>query len=424
LAATLMIAAAFSIYSLRQLQGVRQLHSEDIESTRGDSLQLLRLHNALSSLGAAIHAIEGRPSDPLPEDFAQSLRNIASEIREGLREDRGLIMHPGDEDVIAPMRTLSATMEALVESSRSGKTGFDLKRSVIALDASQHALSAAVGGLIQRNIQLELAASSKISQIYDGVERNIYLFMTAMLIAIAAIGLIAAYYDGKIFDRLRTLSEQRSTLARRLIGVQEEVFRSVSRELHDDFGQILTAIGAMLRRVEKQHPNCESCTLTRDVVEIKAVTQEALDKTRSFSQALHPSILDDYGLDRAIERHIAVFHKQTGLSIRVEKSGITPVPEDKAIHIYRILQEALSNISKHARATHATVRLTFEPRALSLDVEDDGVGITAHQNGGLGLVAMRERAELLKASFTVSSGGTGGTMIKLRVPLQETVAND
>jgi signal transduction histidine kinase len=293
--------------------------------------------------------------------------------------------------------------------------------ALLDVDVRRHRLSAGVGDLLSGNVERELEVSGRIAAIYDAVERNIYLFMVAMLIAIAAIGLLAAYYDRKIFDRLRALSEQRSTLARRLIGVQEEVFRSVSRELHDDFGQILTAIGAMLRRVEKQHPNCEVCSITRDVVEIKEITQEALDKTRSFSQALHPSILDDHGLDRAVERHVAVFHKQTGMSIRVEKSGEVPVPEEQAIHVYRILQEALSNVAKHSKATQVAVRLVFEPHELRLEVEDDGVGIGHPQNGGLGLVAMRERADLLSADFTVTSALTGGTMIKLRVPLQQTV---
>jgi two-component system sensor histidine kinase UhpB len=99
------------------------------------------------------------------------------------------------------------------------------------------------------------------------------------------------------------------------------------------------------------------------------------------------------------------------------------VPEEKAIHVYRIVQEALSNVAKHSRANQATVRLVFERGQLCLDVEDDGVGMGDHQNGGLGLVAMRERAELLSAGFSVISNPTGGTMIKLRVPLK-TAAHD
>src|ERR671913_540233 len=115
-----------------------------------------------------------------------------------------------------------------------------------------------------------------------------------MLAGIAAIGAFVAVSNRKLFERLAQLSQQRSTLSRRLIGLQEEVFRSVSRELHDDFGQILTAIGTMLRRAEKKGLPADS-PFREEISEVRQVVQETLEKTRSFSQALHPTILDDYG---------------------------------------------------------------------------------------------------------------------------------
>ena len=123
-----------------------------------------------------------------------------------------------------------------------------------------------------------------------------------------------------VFREMEQLSEQRSGLARKLITMQEEMFRSISRELHDEFGQMLTAVGAMLSRARRQH--CPPA-LTGDLDEIRAIAQEALDKTRSLTQTLHPSILDDGGLEEAIDWYLSVFEKQTGIHVALEKSGVS-----------------------------------------------------------------------------------------------------
>jgi signal transduction histidine kinase len=95
------------------------------------------------------------------------------------------------------------------------------------------------------------------------------------------------------------------------------------------------------------------------------------------------------------------------------------VPEGKAIHVYRVLQEALSNVARHSHASAATVRLTNGDGSLGLEVEDDGIGIAASRGRGLGLVAMQERAELVQGYFEVKNSARGGTLIKLKIPLEE-----
>jgi signal transduction histidine kinase len=187
--------------------------------------------------------------------------------------------------------------------------------------------------------------------------------------------------------------------------------------LHDDFGQILTAIGVMLQRAEKRGLPADS-PLRADVAEIRQVAQEALEKTRSFSQALHPTILDDYGLERAIERHSQSFEKQTGIATVFDRDGSFPVAEARAIHMYRVVQEALTNVARHSQATKATVRLHRRGNSIVLQVEDDGKGMPEKPVSGLGLIAMRERAELLRGTFDVKRNGNCGTLVSLEVPLE------
>jgi signal transduction histidine kinase len=290
------------------------------------------------------------------------------------------------------------------------------------LAAQQSALSATVARLLVHNNEAEEQSFAAIEQIYKAVERNVYLFVAAMLIAIVATSSAVIYFNRQIFLHVASLSEQRSTLARKLITIQEDVLRSVSRELHDEFGQILTAVSAMLNRAEKKGVPPDS-PLRTELTEVREIVQDALQKVRGLSQALHPTILDDYGLEKAMERFVPTFEKQTGISVEYHKEGTSEVPDSQAIHVYRVLQEALNNVAKHSRATAAWVRVQFGPERLKLEIEDHGVGLQADGNGshGLGLVAMRERAELLNGTLVLARPPEGGTRVTLSVPLAASV---
>jgi signal transduction histidine kinase len=191
--------------------------------------------------------------------------------------------------------------------------------------------------------------------------------------------------------------------------------------LHDEFGQILTAIGAILGRAEKQMP--EGSAVRKDLHEVRDIAQKTLENVRSLSQALHPVMLDETGLENTVDWYLPMMEKQTGIAIRHSKSG-TPFPLDASagIHIYRILQEAMNNVVRHSGAREAWVRWRFLEDTLVVEVEDHGSGIEARggegqmTKPGIGLVAMRERAELLGAAIEIAQPAQGGTLIRLQVP--------
>src|SRR5205823_1811292 len=241
-----------------------------------------------------------------------------------------------------------------------------------------------VARLLVLNNETEEQAAMAVQGIYGGIERRIYWFVLAVLLAISAISLYIIRANRAIFDQMAALSDQRRVLARKLIGVQEDILHSVSRELHDEFGQILTAVGAMLGRAGKNLP--ADSIFRIELAEVREIAQSTLERLRSLSQALHPSILDDYGLEKAIEWHVAQFGKQTGIAIRYEKEGNGPmVGRQEAIHVYRILQETLNNVARHSKSQSAWVRLKIEADRLRLEVEDRGVGMMNKTGGGLGL---------------------------------------
>jgi signal transduction histidine kinase len=162
-------------------------------------------------------------------------------------------------------------------------------------------------------------------------------------------------------------------------------------------------------------------SLSEDLDEIRNTAQEALEKTRSLTQALHPAILDDAGLEEAIGWYLSVFERQTGIHVDLEKSGLSrELGEDRPIHVYRVLQEALNNLARHSRSISAWVRVRFLADRLELEVEDRGVGLDyeTKESRGMGMIAMRERAALLSGRIQFLRPEQGGTLVKLDVPLE------
>src|SRR5208282_3915752 len=218
-----------------------------------------------------------------------------------------------------------------------------------------------------------------------------------------------------IFARLAALSEQRSELAQKLISTQESTLRHISRELHDEFGQVLTAIGSLLGRAGNHLP--EDSRVREELQEVREIAQSTLDNIRSLSQALHPVLLEEAGLVSTLDWYIPTVERQAGLVLHYEKSGTAfPLDGGASVHVYRVLQEALNNVSRHSGAKEAWVRLKFLADTLELEVEDHGKGISPERNGrGIGLVAMRERAELIGGTLEFLRPASGGTVVRLRI---------
>jgi signal transduction histidine kinase len=425
LAITLAAVGIFSFYALGQIRGLEDLQTHIVDRNRKDSLQLLRIQKDLNELGIAMRDMtEGDEPYPL-EAWKQQFDGHRTDLEDALRLEAQLapLQDPRNEHYLAEQLDQFWTSAARVfELAARGQDRAARQMIRTSLEARQAALTSAVARLLFENNVAEQNAADRIQGIYRGVARNIYIFVAAMLVAIALTTLYLIYSNRRLFDHLATVSEQRSDLAQKLITLQEETLHSLSRELHDDFGQVLTAIGAMLRRAEKRLPR--DSPFCAELREVREVAQETLEKTRNLSQLMHPSILDDGGLENAIDWYLPVFEKQTGIRVRYEKKGNGAAITDRvAIHVYRVLQEALNNLARHSGSPLALVRLDFEGGRLHLEVEDRGRGMPESHNGstrkGIGMTAMRERAELLHGSFEVLHPGEGGTLVRLEVPLTD-----
>ena len=214
---------------------------------------------------------------------------------------------------------------------------------------------------------------------------------------------------GESETRLRALSAQ-------LITAQEDERRRLSRDLHDELGQIVTAVTLDLQRATQADGAKKNDLLHQATQE----TQCLLDKIHEITVRIRPTLLDDLGLKDAVQSLLGDFERRTGIATRTELSfDRSDIPAPTSENVFRILQEALTNVAKHARAKEVTVNLKVTQRNVCLSVLDAGAGFAPAQiNGhGLGLLGMRERAELLDGDFQVHAESGKGTQIQVTIPL-------
>jgi signal transduction histidine kinase len=420
---TIAAVVAYSWYITRQISTLRELQNNLVEHNRRDSLRLLRVQNDLNSLGLAMRAMLDN-DEPYPLIAWQAqFQRIRTDLNSALQgEDQLSMAKRAPEQSLYLQESLAQFWDAVdrtFATARDGKEAEARTQIRLTLQARQATLSTTVSRLLVQNNESEQQAAAQVRAIYDRVQRQVYTFLTATLLAILLTSLYLIRWNRRLFAQLGDLSQQRSDLAQKLISSQESTLRSISRELHDEFGQILTAIGSLLTRSANHLP--EGSPLRADLGEVRDIAQTTLDKVRSLSQALHPVMLDETGLESTLDWYIPTVEKQTGIDISYLKSGAPfAVDGNSAVHIYRVLQEALNNVARHSGARQAQVRLNFLAESLELEIEDHGKGNDGSvSRNGIGLVGMRERAELLKGTIEFRRPPQGGTLVTLKVPRED-----
>ena len=396
-----------------QLRSLRELQTRTIDRNRMDSLLLLRIQNGLNAIALTMRDMVDSQEPYSLDAWQPQLRRIRSDLEDALSREEKLSLvdrDPGQRRYMADsFRQFWDALDRTFDMARNGRDEESRTTIRMSLQARQAALSTAVARLLIANNEIEQTAATRTRELYDGVERNVYTFLAAMLVVIVLTSLYLVQYNRRLFEQVAALSERRSELAQQLISMQESTFRSISLELHDDFGQILTAIGAMLQRADRK---------PGDLFEIREIVQTALEKVRSLSHALHPVVLDEAGLESALDVYLPAFEKQTGIEVRYEKTGEgREVDRELSIHLYRVMQEALNNVARHSNSKCAAVRLRFLPQAIMLEVQDEGIGFQGNQSHGLGLVSMRERAGLVNGTIEFVGGERGGVLVRVTVPL-------
>ena len=432
LAVILSTFVLVAVYAAHQVRWLEDFQTNVVQRNRKASLQLLRLQNdaylLALSLGDMAHAETS--SYPLREWKPEVMR-LESDMEDALRrESEFAVSSPIADQERARLRIslqqFAAAADQVFSLAASGDEAKVRDAARAELEPKRVQIAQTVIELLRLNDHAQDEAAERINIVYGGVKRDIFLLIALLFLVAFGTGLYTFRANRRTFDHLQDLtgqlrvqSEQLRKLSWKLIEVQEDTLRQVSRDLHDEFGQILTGVGLMLRRVGKKAGGDPG--LTGEIEAVRQVAEETLQKVRDQSQMFRPAVLDDFGLEQTLEWLARVFEKQSGMTVHFESAGPeSSMAPEESIHVYRIVQEALSNTARHSRAGQAWVKVEGSGGELGVEIRDDGAGFdVVHAQGeGLGLMGMRERAEHLGGKLDVQSSPGAGTTIRVRVPLR------
>ncbi len=301
-----------------------------------------------------------------------------------------------------------------------------LRRQILPRRDGVIALAMEVDQWNAQNFQQERA---RIRKLQDEFERFLFrLSLVAVLLGLAVALLSAArvLFLERRADRQRLALEQAEQelrrLSRNLVQAQETERKSLSRELHDAVGQMLTAMGMELANLEMlQRSSPERFHGLLD--ELRRLNAETLRTVRDLAMGLRPSMLDDLGLGPALEWQARDFSRRSGIPVTVQMDGsLDDLPETHRTCIFRVVQEALTNCARHSQASAIRVAIHGRPDWLTVTVQDDGIGFErAHVSAGLGLLGMEERVRELDGTIEIASQPHKGTLLKVDVPIRKEV---
>lgn len=331
---------------------------------------------------------------PAPQPSTTQLTHVEtsmSETREAMRAFHRAVRRMRHEEE----RELNVRLEALD----------DTRTRMAALSAAGIVLTAGLLGWLLWMIRME-TARRRLAQ--ETLERS------------------HAQLESRVHERtsqLTAANERLSSVSKQIIQVQEEERRSIARDLHDEIGQALTAVKINAQEMAEHAKGTDVEPLVRDSLDLLS---QLVSRVRGLALELRPSLLDELGLREASKWYLNKLATRSELAVTFEADALwNRLTEDIEIACFRVLQEALTNVVKHARATTVSVKLHQTDEHLELMVCDDGVGLTANDihtsrlNGtGLGLIGMEERLHLLGGIFHVESQVGAGTQITAKFPIR------
>jgi signal transduction histidine kinase len=285
-------------------------------------------------------------------------------------------------------------------------------------------VSEEVQGLNRRDFVQQQA---EVADVYAAMRRRTLWQLSLILLASLTIGMLATRHVVQLEGRLREqqAKDWRNTrdlqqLSARLMTIQEEERRRISRDLHDEVGQVLTAIKVDLAVAERFIEGAGGATSL--LSNARTMAEGALQTVRDLSRLLHPTLLHDLGLPVAVDVYSRDFGQRHGIRVDVSHEGMERRrPTEVELAAYRIVQEGLTNVAKHAGATRAHVSLRSTDEGITIMIEDNGIGFDAAaessvESTGLGLVGIRERVARLGGSFTLNSLPGQGARLTVFLP--------
>jgi signal transduction histidine kinase len=361
------------------------------------------------------------------EGHRANLQRVSAEMNEALRTYSQSLT--GDEassfqKLEAEIRSYWAVLEPTFHwnaRERQARSGSFLEQELFPRRANTLRIADKIGGVNEQELS---SGDEELEEIFDGFRHRLTWMLAVALglgLALAAVTMhhtLRLARDADLRYREIVLAQgELKDLSARLVDAQEQERRAISRELHDEVGQSLSALLMELGNVSAVAPAGNS-ELRGHLESIRKLAESSVSVVRNMALLLRPSMLDDLGLIPALQWQAREISKRTGMGVEVIAENVADdLPEEHKTCVYRVVQEALNNCARHAGARHVRIRVIQRPEMIALSVEDDGKGFDSTHVRGLGLLGMEERVTHLGGAFVVRSEPGHGTFVSVDLPL-------
>jgi signal transduction histidine kinase len=407
----LLVAAA--IVGIRSIQSIQENANSLVREQSLTNRLIDELHSQQTTLSEVFSVLARDPDSvdyyKIMSQLDEADRDIARISQEGARtaeHDLWQRLNRSSLDFSREARRLLSIEEPETFSS------IDLFRY-------HGAFASVVARLLEAEYRKLNAAQAQIERRTSHLRDISLLFAGASVILALVFAVFTVRMVSQLIRRLEWQTAELGRVSWHMLEDQEATARRFSHELHDELGQSLTAVKTNLSALAAAGP--EAAERGPRLADCLRLVDEAIGNVRQMSQLLRPTILDDFGLEAGLRWLAEGFAARTGIEVAVDSSYAGRLPDETETHLFRISQEALTNIARHAGAKHVQMKLTSSGAEIRLSIQDDGCGLsTAPAVGrGLGLIGMRARARSAGGDVTVRSRPGQGVLIEVRVPLHD-----
>jgi signal transduction histidine kinase len=276
-------------------------------------------------------------------------------------------------------------------------------------------VTSVIAHLVSSGSQRALAARNDIDRRSSRLVRDALLLLGGCVLAALACAWLTVRITTQLFRKMEWQTGELSRVSWRLLENQESTAQRFSHELHDELGQSLTAIKANLLALDSADPAGKA-----RIEDCRRVVEEAIGNVRELSHLLRPTILDDFGLDASIRWLAERFTQRTGIAVDYHSSFNGRLPDETETHLFRIVQEALTNVARHSGASRVSIDMRTSGDRVCLTLEDNGRGLEPGEgqgSSGMGMIGMRARARSAGGELTVKSRRGAGVQIEVWAPL-------
>ncbi len=413
---TILFLIASGWLSIQAMQTVEE-RSEALLAEHRISTQVIdEIQGEEASLSDLFYELLSKPD---PAQRAALLERL-----DRIQRDVGVTLNSARNDTNAELWTAATLavedfmteVRRLVDPSLSsvGSTGESYDdQSLDQLNAEHKRLVGAISALVTANYRTAIDQERQEATSHRArLGQALTLLGIAVGLAVICAILVVRYVN-RMYTRVAWQASELSRLSAYVLQAQEKMLQQFSRELHDEFGQSLTAIDANLAAVPKDNPETAS-----RIEDCSLLVKDLMDDVRELSQLLRPSTLDDFGLRGGLQSLAESFGQRTGIAVEAHLSFTERLPREVETHLYRIAQEALTNVTRHSKASRVELTLEKHPAAgeerhgVRLVIADNGGGLTSSsERQGLGLAGMRERMRLCGGRLEIHSDSKGVTIV-------------